>query len=33
MNGDGNSLCRPDDFVTKKGQAVVMTTYTRANAK
>ena len=33
MNGDGNSVCRPEEFVTKKGQAVVMMTYKRVPAK
>ena len=27
MNGDGASLCRPEEFVTTKGEPVVITTY------
>jgi uncharacterized protein (TIGR03067 family) len=27
MNGDGASVCRPEEFVAKKGQPVVITTY------
>ncbi|WP_020470859.1 TIGR03067 domain-containing protein [Zavarzinella formosa] len=33
MNGDGTSVCRPEEFVTKKGQAVIITTLKRAAAK
>ncbi len=27
MNGDGASVCRPEEFVTKKGQPVIITVY------
>ena len=27
MNGDGASVCRPEEFVTKKGQPVIITTH------
>ena len=33
MNGDGTSVCRPEEFATKKGQAVIITTLKRAAAK
>ncbi|QJW98635.1 TIGR03067 domain-containing protein [Frigoriglobus tundricola] len=33
MNGDGASVCRPEEFVTKKGQPVIITTYKRVAAK
>jgi uncharacterized protein (TIGR03067 family) len=33
MNGDGTSVCRPEEFVTKKGQPVVITTLRRVAAK
>ncbi len=27
MNGDGASVCRPEEFVTEKGQPVIITVY------
>ena len=33
MNGDGTSVCRPEEFVTKKGSPVIMTTLKKVAAK
>lgn len=33
MNGDGTSVCRPEEFVTKKGTPIVITTLKKVAAK
>ena len=33
MNGDGTSICRPEEFVTKKGSAVIIVTLKKAATK
>ncbi len=33
MNGDGTSVCRPEEFVTKKGSPVMITTLKKLAAK
>ena len=33
MNGDGTSVCRPEEFVTRKGSTVMITTFKRVAEK